>query len=495
MSEQDARRLPGETTTTPRSSDAAPANQLGAAFLQRKISRRIQRQKANADPEKTDDGDAKPDYKALYDKVTFKNFLHGGLKTWEEFGPTLLDDKYFGSLEAANKYYAAIASQPVKFLGIVDSEGGYGHKDLVEKLAAAEQLLKTKGWYEALKTGPDRPKGALVLQVRPIAGIKTPSNHCFGAAVDFDAGQNPDTKVAGVGEQLPGGVLHGLTGQGAVNGSAQGKVNETAKDNDKNKVAPSAAADALLPLVQEMRTASDTFKAAFENEGSLKQAMLDYVTNKLAFTMNAATLDLEQVKVAATSGGASRDQLVATLAKAAPKSLDQAQKEQADEYLEDFVSAHGWGGWPAERDRLKAGGAPLIDPAKKVPKQEKKHHHKGEADHKAASQEAAPKEAAPALAPQIYEQYSDALTAVATRAADFLIQMYKIFLDADANRKLGKKGLDAHGDVGHAAAHGYLNHSPKLISVLMAVGLKWLGAAAGRHDFMHFELPSQPSLK
>ena len=291
------------------------------------------------------------------------------------------------------------------------------------------------------------------------------SDHSFGWAVDIDAALNPNVK------NFPAAVVKGITGEGVFTGEANAKV------------AAGGTAEQLLPWAEKMRDASTSFKAAFENEATLKQAMIDYLTGQLGMTIKPDGLDLALVKGAKETGGKAQKKnfqaLVDVLAGAHPN-LAKGMAEQDDEEREAYVEKNGWKNWPKEKkkrdDARKARTDKMDDHVEAAAKKEGRDANWGD------------------WMAEIIKYAGEIERDIATKAARFLIEMYGIYKDSFADEKKGtRKAAQTEGTAGTVAAHGFINLKPELIAALTGSDggdLDWLGNASGTKDFMHFQLKS-----
>lgn len=400
------------------------------------------------------------DYKKEFDSLSFKGHIEGGLEGYKNIRAALLAT--FGRLEQASTYFKSVVN--VSFLG----RSPMVHKaTLGGKLATAEQLLKTKGWYDAIVATTPAVGGFNIRKNRN--NNNQLSDHSFGWAIDIDANLNPNIK------NFPAGVVKAIAGEGMFAGQAN------------EQLAAGGTAEELLPWAQRMHDASEHFREAFADLAALKKAMIEYLTDRLGMSIKDDQLDLERVKKAA--GAANKAQmaefqaLVAVLAGTRPD-LAKAATQQADEYQEDYIEKNGAAKWGKEKTRLEAA--------------EKKKQEQRQAEVKADSQGVFP----PGV-DQLFSQYVvEDTNEVAEKAAHMLVEMYRIYKSSFSNEKKGtrKPPVATGGDAGTVAANGFINLQPTLIAALTGSDggdLQWLGNASGTKDFMHFQLKAgdHPALK
>ena len=460
------------------------AASLGAGAVQRKLLQRrarttgaLQLKKTGgevADPTDVaagagDKSDAKAgtDDEALkkeFDSFSVHRNVEGGFAGFKKIHKALIGT--FGDIATANTYYKGVKSLP--FLGRTPQV----HTTLGAKLASAEKLLKQKHWLDVIIAENPSAGGFNVRENRNRPGAL--SDHSFGWAVDIEAALNPNVK------KFPAAVARGLTGEGLFTGEAT------------TKMAAGGTADELLPWAEKMRDASTNFRAAFDSEGTLKQAMLDYLTGSLGMKLKPEGLDMAMVKGAKEGKGGGKagkknfQDLVAVLAGADPD-ISKAQDEQDAEAMEAYVEKNGWSGWKkVKKQRDDARKARVEKMTAGVEAAAKKEHREATSDEWTAA---------------LAKLGEDVEHEVATKAARFLIEMYGIYKSSfDKDTKTGRKDASSVGTAGSVAANGFISLKPELIAALTGSDggdLTWLGDTSGTKDFMHFQLKAgdRPALK
>jgi hypothetical protein len=415
------------------------------------------------------------DYAAEFSSFAAKNAVEGGLEGYKTIRHLLIAK--FGSIANANTYYRGVGS--VNFVGASPTV----HKaTLGTQLKKAEDLLKAKGWYDAIAATSPKIGG---FNVRPNRNNPNSlSEHSLGFAIDINAKFNPN-----MNKRFPARAVMAVTGDSVITGDTRTQINA------------GGTADELLPQLEAIRDTSDTFQQAFTDEASLEQAMRTHLSTHLKFKIDDNFPVLEKVKAAASkgkSGEAARKELVNEL-KTNLTSLSDLKQWQEAEDREAIVAAKGWKAWEKEKaKRQKAEAKRLVRIGKAQEDTEKK----------AAKLRAAGKSEAE-IAQLVYAPFQASLqkqmdtetTQMINKVSGTLLELWKIYVKTFKGGNLNKGvrvPAKTEGDAGSVAAHGFMNLSSELATALISSdggNLHWLGAASVL-DFMHFELkPSErPSM-
>lgn len=321
----------------------------------------------------------------------------------------------FGTWKTANGYYDTLVAADFP------SAVGSGHNLLVHpnlkvKLDKAKEVLKKKGETAAGSVG-----GFNIRENRN--DTSKLSLHSFGWAIDIDATMNPNIESSA----FPKTLVEGITGTDVYGGVDATTARGTGTSDDK------------LASAQALKTASDTFKAAFQSEAAFKTAMATYLTKT-----TKATLTDEQLT-----------ELVTELEAQRVKASKKRDLSAIATYINDRIPK------PTTTTPATTPVPATTTPATTTP-------------------------AKPTV------------SAEATAAAKFVFSAYELY---KATYTTGSKRVAAStGGTAAIAMHGFINLAPELIAALTGSdggNLKWLGAvASGTKDFMHFELQTadQPTL-
>lgn len=453
------------------------ANRAASSVLTRRPAR-LQRD---------DVGDA-VDVEAEFRSFSARGAVEGGLDGYK--GIRELFIARFGSIATANSYYSKVKTVP--FLATPPPTGTpspapapkaltvHVHEALVPHIRRAEQLMRDKGWFVEVAAGVERVGGFNIRRNRNNRDAL--SDHSFGWAFDVDAALNPN-----LDDSFPGRALTAATGDSIVTGAME-------------TVAAGGTAEELLVPIDEIRAASDAFKAVFADEASLGAAMREHLVQRLKFRIRDDVPLLDMVRAAAGAGKAgtkARGEL-AELLKDSWGSIPDAERWLDEADREEIVANKGWKKWKAEkarRDKVEEKEVAAFrkrrgDAAAKWEKLKKK----GVTEEELRRQVDEPLQKAEIAA------FEAELDRLATRASGVLIEMWKVYAASfERGRTTGSRvGASTEGTPGSVAAHGFMNMPSRLAAALAGSDggdLDWLGVA-GVHDVMHFQLKpgDRPSL-
>jgi Domain of unknown function (DUF4157) len=336
----------------------------------------------------------------------------------------------FGTLEVAKQYYKTLVPANFPPGSKIKGHDTLVHPLLQERLARTADLLKNKKLLEVVSASIGKIGGFNIRENRNRQKTKgnlvNLSKHSFGWAIDIDEDYNPNIPQS----EFPRILVMGLTGQDVNTGEAAKTIRE------------GGTYDELLQSAKDLKTASDVFKAAFESEKALGEALIKYL-NKHGAKLKAE--DWESLfalikKIPANLRDEARKKL-----NAKPKTKQDKKKEKELEQPEVYQKLTTW-----------------------------------VADAGVKEEDIVP-------------------------TTSFMLEAYRLLLeshyqqDTKAHKKGEKIEATATGaKAQHIAAHGFINLRPELITALVSSdggGLSWLGAVEkDTKDFMHFELSQPPAL-
>ena len=370
---------------------------------------------------------------------------------------------HFGSIDNAITYY----KEEVEFVDFYSRYQLEAHgSTLKARLNLAKALIAAEPKLNDVLTGRRFSVGGFVIRRNRNSKTRL-SKHSLAQAIDIDANLNPN-----LNERAPVRAMCAISGEGFYLGEFAAQVIKGGKALD------------LLPFIRRMRTASDTFKAAFVTRDSVEAAMQAYVfgggEQRAAFDPAKTFALVPHVQAIVESSGKARIEKAAALRSA----LTPIWKNVAVMGERRI----------AEAGEVKAGAVKAGPKALTAGWALMKQMRVDRSNLEIRRRKSVTGLTGAALEAKMAAMFEEDLRREVNWVSDTLTEIWLCYRDSFPKR--GVEGGDrkqprSEGNRGTIAANGYFNLPPELVAALAGSdggGLRWLGVSKVK-DMMHFEFP------
>lgn len=365
---------------------------------------------------------------------------------------------HFGSIDKAVAYYSDEV-KPVDFYSRYDLQ--VHGTTLKPRLIKAKELIAREPTLNDVLAGRLFGIGGFVIRRNRNANAVL-SKHSLAKAIDIDANLNPN-----LDKRAPARAMYAIIGEGFYLGESAMQVRKGGRALD------------LLPFIRRMRTASDTFKAAFVTRDSVEAAMQAYVfgggEQRAAFEPAKTFSLVPHVQAIVESPGKKRVE----------------KREALRAALTPIWKNVGVMG---ERRIAEAGEVKACMKSLEAGFALMKQVRLDRSNLEARRRQSLNGLTGPALEAKMAAMFGEDLRREVDWVIDTLIEIWFCYRDSFESGKVergDRKKPQSEGNRGTIAANGYLSLPPELVAALAGSdggGLTWLGHAKVK-DMMHFEVP------